>query len=145
METEAYDSGRPKTIIEPSANNTQRIQVQIAEYALDKGVYQLGTVYMQGNFQSKEVTFKKAMVSEIDYKAGKYYIYNEQTNQYTISNGLYNKDTQYYKRECWYYLTSEDGNIVKSLVSKSYTDLINARIGIFFNTPLDKEVYFENV
>jgi hypothetical protein len=34
---------------------------------------------------------------------------------------------------------------ILSKVSKSYTDLINAKIGIFFKTPLDVDIYFENV
>lgn len=145
METSTYDSGRPKTVIEPTVANTQGIQVVIAEYTLEKGVYTLGTTYMQGNFQSKQETFKKVELDIDEYKVGKFYIYNDQSKQYSLSNEAYDKDEQYYERDYWYYLTSDEGNVIKSLVAKSYTDLINARIGIFFKTPLDGEVYFEDI
>jgi hypothetical protein len=34
---------------------------------------------------------------------------------------------------------------ILSKVSKSYTDLIKAKIGIFFKTPLNVDIYFENI
>lgn len=71
--------------------------------------------------------------------------------EYTLDHGKYiiNNDKIYFsgtlssKQDGWYYANANKK--IKSLVSKSYTDLINARIGIFFEVPLNTEIYFENV
>lgn len=69
--------------------------------------------------------------------------------EYTLDHGKYNLGTTYFKGSFeasegdWFY-TSDNKQIV-SKVSKSKSDLTTARVGIFFETPLDKDVYFENV
>jgi len=70
--------------------------------------------------------------------------------EYTLDHGRYTLGDIYFEGEFkskhnddWFY-TSANKQIF-SRVSKSYTDLITARIGIFFKTPRDMDVYFENI
>ena len=70
--------------------------------------------------------------------------------EYTLDRGRYTLGNIYFEGEFkskhndgWFY-TSANKQIF-SRVSKSYTDLITARIGIFFKTPRDMDVYFENI
>lgn len=68
--------------------------------------------------------------------------------EYTLENGVYTLGEEYFsgsfvkkdEKEGWLY-----GTPVESLVSKSYSDLISKRIGIFFKTELNKDFYFENI
>lgn len=71
--------------------------------------------------------------------------------EYTLDHGKYTIDESkvyfngYFisKQDGWFYLSKNKW--IETTVSKSYTDLINARVGIFFETPLNTDIYFENV
>jgi hypothetical protein len=68
---------------------------------------------------------------------------------YDLNNGVYTlKDIFFtgaftFNEGEWFY-GSEDKYIL-SKTSKSYNDLINSKIGIFFEIPIDLDIYFENV
>ena len=69
-----------------------------------------------------------------------------QIAEYTLDHGVYkiNQNAVYFSGDLKMSGDWATANI-SSGVSKSYTDLINARIGIFFKTPLNTEIYLENV
>lgn len=80
--------------------------------------------------------------SNIEVVIGEYTLSN---GQYTLKeNGKYFQGKLSKSSDGWLYAVDEN-NKFKSLVSKSYSDLINARIGIFINTPVGKNYYLENV
>ena len=68
---------------------------------------------------------------------------------YDLNNGVYTlKDIFFtgafaFNEGEWFY-GSEDKYIL-SKTSKSYNDLINSKIGIFFEIPINLDIYFENV
>ena len=68
-----------------------------------------------------------------------------QIAEYTLDKGVYkvNQNAIYFEGSLTMSGDWATANIL-SKVSKSYTDLINARIGIFFKTPLNVDIYFEN-
>ena len=69
-----------------------------------------------------------------------------QIAEYTLDHGVYkiNQDAIYFEGSLKMSGEWATASIL-SKVSKSYTDLINAKIGIFFKTPLNVDIYFENI
>lgn len=69
-----------------------------------------------------------------------------QIAEYILDHGVYkiNQDAIYFEGSLKMSGEWATASIL-SKVSKSYTDLINAKIGIFFKTPLNVDIYFENI
>lgn len=71
--------------------------------------------------------------------------------EYTLQNGEYELGQIYFtgsfakKVGDWYYCGTDDVLYLSSLVSKSTTDLKNKKVGIFFKTPKEVDVYFEEI
>ena len=69
---------------------------------------------------------------------------NFEIGKYKLENGVYTIEESYFNGSLT--MSGEWATAkTKSKVSKSYTDLINTKIGIFLKTPLNKEIYIENV
>jgi hypothetical protein len=72
----------------------------------------------------------KVKIAEYTLDRGKYVI--DENKIYFLGN-LNNKVGEWLQCE------------LSSLVTRSYNELITARVGIFFEVPVNTEVYFENV
>lgn len=97
--------------------------------------------------QAKTVNSDNRPTEMEDYKGSEIKVI---VAEYTLDHGRYTLGDTYFEGEFkskhndgWFY-TSANKQIF-SRVSKSYTDLITARIGIFFKTPRNMDVYFENI
>jgi hypothetical protein len=69
---------------------------------------------------------------------------------YNLENGKYNIEELYFSGSLTFkensgWLYSSSNKFITSLVSKSYSELLNKKVGIFLETPVNKEVYFENI
>ena len=81
----------------------------------------------------------KVKIAEYTLDHGKYIINQDSTGK----ENVYLEGSFIAQKDGWFYL-SED-KWVQSQVSKSYIDLIETRVGIFFETPLNVDFYFENI
>ena len=97
--------------------------------------------------QAKTVNSDNRPTEMEDYKGSEIKVivaeYTLDRGRYTLGNIYFEGEFKSKHNDGWFY-TSANKQIF-SRVSKSYTDLITARIGIFFKTPRDMDVYFENI
>ena len=82
------------------------------------------------------------------YKDGSVTRGNWENNKYVIGDIFFEGALNFKKKgsetgDGWLYASAD--NYINSKVSRSYSELISKRVGIFFNLPLNTDFYFENV